>query len=332
MSVSERLNRLLLMVPFLARESGASVHELCREFKISREVLMRDLDTLQMCGIPDYGPYELMDYSIEGDRVRVMMADYFRRPLNLTRQEALALFVSGSALIRSGVFEEEGPLNSALEKIEGLLSCESRGQLDDVVERIDVEVRAYESAMRDIIDKGLKRGKNLDLLYWTYSRDEMTGREVEPLSLIFSRGYWYLLGWCHVCEEERLFRLDRIASVALTDNDVSRRALEPYEVPSLIGEYKPGRKAHSVKLQFAGRQGRRIAEEWPATRVTERADGSVVVELRTRNLDWVANYILKFGAAVKVESPRELERLLDRKARAVLDAYGWTSAEADSWR
>lgn len=319
--VSERLNRLLLMVPFLAGREGASVAELCKEFNITEEVLMQDLDTLQLCGVPDYTPDALMDYVVEGDRVRMLMADYFKRPLNLTGEEALSLFVAGRALIKAGVFQEEGALDSALSKIEMLLSDEKKVELEDLASRIDVEMRAYEGTLREIIDKGLENGMNLQLDYYTYSRDEMTSREVEPLSLICSQGFWYLLAWCHLSDDYRLFRLDRISSVTLTDHPVQERMRQSFDVPRVVGEYSPGRKAHSVKLLFAGRQGRRIVEEWPAAQVTEKADGSVLVELRTRNLAWLATYLLRFGDGVRIEGPRELKKMVEQKAGELLEAY-----------
>ncbi len=319
--VSERLNRMLLMVPFLARREGADVGELCLEFEIDEATLMQDLDTLQMCGVPDYSPADLMEWSLEGGRIRMMFADYFKRPLNLTRQEALSLFVSGSALVRSGVFTPGGALESALGKIEKALSEESREKLDDIIARIEVEMRAYEGNMRDIIDRGLEQGMNLEIDYWSFSRDEMTHREVEPVSLICSRGFWYLMAWCHSSEDFRLFRLDRIASVKLTDHPVSRRARGSFDVPRVVGEYRPGRKAHQVKLRFSDRRGRRITEEWPAARIVERPDGSVLVELRTRNLEWLANYLVRFGEGVKVEGPKELATMVKRNARRILEEY-----------
>jgi len=319
--VSERLNRLLLMVPFLASREGVSVTELCKEFGITEEVLMQDLETLRLCGVPDYTPDALMDYIVEGGRVRMLMADYFNRPLNLTGEEALSLFVAGSALIRSGVFQKEGALDSALSKIEMLLSEEKKVELEDVASRIDVEMRAYEGTLREIIDEGLEKGRNLQLDYYTFSRDEMTHREVEPLSLICSQGFWYLLAWCRSCEDYRLFRLDRISSVKLTDHPVEDRIRESFDVPRAVGEYSPGRKAHNVKLRFAGRRGRRIVEEWPAAQLTEKPDGSVLVELRTRNLAWLATYLLRFGDGVKIEGPKELKKMVEQKASELLEAY-----------
>lgn len=58
-------------------------------------------------------------------------------------------------------------------------------------------------------------------------------------------------------------------------------------------------------------------------KVTEGRGGAITIELRTRNLSWLANYLLKFGDRMRVESPRELNKMVEEKARALLEEYGW---------
>jgi proteasome accessory factor C len=313
--VSQRLNRILLMVPFIVAADGASVDELCLEFGITREELVCDLNTLQMCGVPEYTPADLMDYWIEGDRVFMMLADYFKRPLNLTREEAVSLF-----LVKAGVFEKDGPLGTALDKVGRLLSEREKADIEELTERIDVEMNSYSGRWKDILEEGLQKQQVLVIEYLSFSRDEMTEREVEPLSLVWSRGHWYLLAWCHRASDTRLFRLDRVKSVKLTGKPVAWEARESFNVPELVGEYKPGRKAHQVRLRFAGKEGRRLIEEWPTATFADEG-GSVVVELRTLNLEWLSNYLLRFGDRVEIHAPKELKKMVRAKANELLKEY-----------
>ncbi|HEY5531705.1 MAG TPA: WYL domain-containing protein [Candidatus Anoxymicrobiaceae bacterium] len=319
--VPERLNRILLMVPFIVANDGATVDELCEKFNIDRDELVCDLDTLRMCGVPDYTPADLIDYKIEGDRVFMTMADYFKRPLTMTREEGLTLLVAGHALIRSGVFEADGPLGTALDKIERLLSVKEQIELESVAERIDVEMNAFTGSWMAIIEEGLGKQQRLVIDYYSYSSGEIAKRRVDPLSLLWSRGCWYLLAFCHEAHDTRLFRLDRIRNLKLTGEPVADDA-HKFELPEIIGEYKPGRKAHKVKLRFSGREGRRLVEEWPTARLADAPDGTVEVVLRTRNLVWLSNYLLRFGDRVRIESPAELRKIVEEKARALLKEYG----------
>jgi proteasome accessory factor C len=319
--VARRLNRLLLMVPYVAQEDGASIKELCKKFGISSEELTSDLKLLWMCGLPDYGPADLIDFHIKGDRVYIKMADYFKRPLNLTREEAVALFVAGRALIDAGVFDAGSPLAASLDKIAAVLDGEEASEVEEVSKRVHVEMDSYAESWRRIIEEGLKQGRNLVIEYYSYSTGKLGKREVEPMSLLWSRGHWYLQAWCHDAEDFRLFRLDRIREVSLTDRRVSREVSDELHVPELVGEYRPGRKAHNVKLRFDGTEGRRLQEEWPAAKVTEAESGSLALELRTRNLVWLASYLTRFGDRVRIESPKELRQLVEERASKMLEMY-----------
>jgi proteasome accessory factor C len=204
-----------------------------------------------------------------------------------------------------------------------VLSEEEKEDVENLIERIQVEMIAYRDRWKEIIEEGIQKDKDLRIEYFSFSRDEMSDREVEPLSLLWSKGHWYLYAWCHEAEDTRLFRMDRIKSVCLTDRKAAGGSRRMPAVPDLIGEYKPDKKAHHVKLKFTGGEGRRLVEEWPTAKVTEGRSGAITIELRTRNLSWLANYLLKFGDRMKVESPRELKKMVEEKAEALLQEYGW---------
>jgi len=317
----QRLNRILLMVPMVLEEEGLSIDVLCERLEATRDELLEDLNVLWMCGLPDYTPADLIDFRLEGDRVYLEMADYFKRPLTITRDEALVMFVAGRALLEAKVFKKTGPLGSALKKVESALSRDELGDVENVAERIDLEIDACSGRLWGTIEGGLEKEKNLALEYYSFSRDTVTSREVEPLSLVWSKGHWYLLAWCQTAADYRLFRLDRIKKVRLTSRSPTRKAPEESYMPEVVGEYRPGKKSHTVRLKFFGKEGRRLVEDWPTAEFRENRDGSFTVELRTRNLSWLASYLLRFGDRFRVESPRELAKAVQAKASEILEAY-----------
>jgi hypothetical protein len=80
-----RLERILLLVPFCVRNPGVSISEIARRFGAPEKEILDDLNLLFVCGLPDYTPADLMEVVIEEDTVVIRMADYFARPLRLTR-------------------------------------------------------------------------------------------------------------------------------------------------------------------------------------------------------------------------------------------------------
>ncbi len=96
---ADRMTRLLSLVPYLtARPEGVGVAEAARDFGVTERQLRSDLELLWMCGLPGYGPGDLIDLAFEGDRVRVTFTAGMVRPLRLTTDEAVALVVALRAL------------------------------------------------------------------------------------------------------------------------------------------------------------------------------------------------------------------------------------------
>src|SRR5947199_10787777 len=93
MSSTERMPRLLALVPYLLARPGIRIDDAARDFGVSAKQLRRDLELLWMCGLPGYGPGDLIDLSFEGDAVTVTFDAGMNRPLRLTGGEATALLV-----------------------------------------------------------------------------------------------------------------------------------------------------------------------------------------------------------------------------------------------
>ena len=67
------------------------------------------------------------------------------------------------------------------------------------------------------IQHALERARQVHLEYLSASSGELTSRTVDPWTLIATVGHWYLIGWDHLRDDERMFRTDRIKSVEVLD-------------------------------------------------------------------------------------------------------------------
>src|SRR4030095_14766024 len=128
---SERLRRLLTVVPYLVRNQGTRVAEAADLFGMSEPELLADLDLLFVSGLPPYGPGDLIDVDIQDGRIWIGMADYFARPLRLTRSEALAIYLRGTVLGGAAGLEAGTALSSALAKLADALGPETLGGLPE---------------------------------------------------------------------------------------------------------------------------------------------------------------------------------------------------------
>ena len=241
---TDRMTRLLALVPYLtARPEGVRVAEVARDFGVTERQLRSDLELLWMCGLPGYGPGDLIDLSFEGERVRVTFTAGMVRPLRLTTDEAVALVVALRTLLELPGLVERDAVSRALAKV-----SQTAGHAVDRVTPVAVSVDAREEALA-VVREGLERKRALHLRYWTAGRDETTDRDVDPIRLVTADGQAYLEAWCRRAEGVRMFHLGRVQEVRVLDEP----SAPPAGVPSRDlsqGLFQPGELDTVVTLQL----------------------------------------------------------------------------------
>ncbi|HEU4895733.1 MAG TPA: hypothetical protein VFT85_07835, partial [Acidimicrobiia bacterium] len=110
-----RLSRILALIPYVLDREAADVSEIMERFGYTEEQLTRDLNTIFVCGLPGYGPGDLMEAYIDEDEVVIDAADFFSKAPRLTPFEALGLLASGMTVVGSG--EGSPALESAVRKL-----------------------------------------------------------------------------------------------------------------------------------------------------------------------------------------------------------------------
>ena len=116
-TASDRLKRLLALLPWVAAHEGPTVEQVCDRFALSTEDLLSDVALVSMVGIPPYSPGDLFDIVVEGGRVWVHLQPSFDRALRLTPEEALGLVAAGASLLAVPGADPNGPLARGIAKV-----------------------------------------------------------------------------------------------------------------------------------------------------------------------------------------------------------------------
>ncbi|HTW19163.1 MAG TPA: WYL domain-containing protein [Mycobacteriales bacterium] len=313
---TDHLPRLLALVPWLLAHPGTPVSDVAREFGVSEEQLRADLNLLWMCGLPGYGPGDLIDVTWKGDRVTLSNADEIARPLRLTAEEGLALVAALRIVSEEPGIVERTAIDRALAKLEAAAGAAAGTATERVVSApsSDSDARVVATATG-----ALARGKRLKMLYWVPARDEATDREVDPLRLFTTDGRAYLAGWCYLVDDLRTFRLDRVLEISVLDTAVDvtdetrRRALG-------AGLLTPAADDRLVTFSLDP-SVRWFADYYPCEAVTERGDGGLIVRLRVTDDAWVRRLALGLAGRGRVIDPPELADEVRDVAIATLSAY-----------
>ncbi|RKS67910.1 proteasome accessory factor C [Motilibacter peucedani] len=315
---SDRLARLLALVPYLLARPGARVTEVAAAFGIDEERLVDDLQLLFVCGLPGHMPDDLIEASFEGGVIHVGNADAIARPLRLGADEALALLVGLRALATVPDLLPGELGRDALDRTTAKLEA-AAGDAASAARGVEVADAPGDPAALPLVREALAEGRRLHLRYWSAGRDEVTERDVDPMRLLVVEGRPYLEGWCRRVDDVRLFRLDRVERAEVLDVAAEVPATaQPRELDA--GLWQPGESDVTVTLELEP-GGRWVSEYYPCERVEELGEGRLRVELRTPQTGWVARLALRLAGAGRVVAPPELVAEVHASAAEALASY-----------
>jgi proteasome accessory factor C len=315
-NASDRLARMLSLVPYITRRPGVSIGELAREFAVSREQISADLDLLMVCGLPGYYPDDLIDVVLDDDGGTVSIAfdAGIERPVRLTADEAQALLVALRALAETPGLVETGAVHSALGKLEQL--DRQAAESTDAVRVVPADPAPALGTVREALDSSRK----LWMQYYTASRDTVTERTVDPLRILVTDGHAYLEAYCHLARAIRHFRIDRIDRVRVLDEPAQGSLWVDSDIPDRI--FHPDPAVPPVELSLTG-GARWVAEYYPVETVAPLPEpqAGVRVTLHAGNDDWLARLVLSLGGEAVVTNRPQVTELVARRAEQALAAY-----------
>jgi predicted DNA-binding transcriptional regulator YafY len=311
-----RTDRLVAMVLFLQGRRVVRAEELAEHFEISVRTVYRDVSALSEAGVPVAGEAGV-GYSL--------VPGYHLPPVMFTTEEAMALFIGGEMVKQFADRSLATPMDSALLKIRSVLPRERQDDLDRLARSTAIVGSSRLPTGLDQrtllpIQQALVWRRVLRLIYRAHNRAEDTQREVEPLGVTFSSGAWYLVAWCRLRADFRHFRLDRVRGL-----EVRAERFEPHADFSLREHLEQTMGFHDtlpVRAWFAADAIDRARRETYSGFEQERPGrGGYEVEFLTFSYEWLARWILSFGAAAEALAPARLRELVQTEAEAVTRRY-----------
>lgn len=306
---AERLKRLLAVIPWVASHQGSTLEDIAHRFGIPVNELERDLELVPYCGLPPYTPDRLIDLTIIGGEVSVRFAEYFDRPLRLTSTEAIAVLTAGRALLAVPGSDADGPLARAVEKL-----GQSMGSEGSIA--VDVGQATFLSPLRE----AAARQRRLEIDYYSFGRDAMTTRRIDPTSVFFVFGQWYIEGYCHLAQGVRTFRLDRVSDVRSTG--------ERFESYVRQGDGESGfdapfhaRPEHSRVTMDIPENARWVIDTYPVEAAESLNGGGWRVTLAVSEQAWLERLMLRLGPEVELIEPASLHETRSRAAKRILSRY-----------
>jgi len=176
----------------------------------------------------------------------------------------------------------------------------------------------------DKVRKAIELNKRLYIKYHSFNSNVVTERKFDPYIIEIYDGCYHLIGYCHLRNEVRDFRISRIIELQLID--------EFFERPrNFYQNYKKGRfgklagqEQIKLLLKFTGKAARYVKEyeSRKADFLVEERDGGLLFEKNTTMTPEIVKWVLSFGSDVLILEPESLREQVIQEARKMVERYG----------
>ena len=307
----------------ISSKYGKSVSDLAGNLECHPRTVYRDLDALQAAGFPLYNE------RVNGtSRWAVLDSAKQQVPIPFDLSELMALYFGRDALnvLKDTMFHDS--LESLFQKIKTTLPPASKKYLDRIEKSLKVGQQPYKpyGKFKKIIAEvngAVLNRKVIEIVYHTMSRNKVTRRNVSPYKIWYSNGSFYLIGHCHLKEELRIFAVDRVKMLTVTDETFA--VPDDFDIDAFMqGSFgafhgKPVR----VRIHFTADAAGYVKEKiWHASqKIEELDDGSIIFEAEVAGTNEIKLWVMRWGARACVLEPENLREEIQSEAAGMLVMY-----------
>ncbi|MCB0212395.1 MAG: YafY family transcriptional regulator [Anaerolineae bacterium] len=311
--------RLITLIMLLQRQPNQSASQLSKELNVSVRTVQRYINMLDEMGIPIYaehGPYG--GYAL--------VRGYKMPPLMFTPDEAVALYLGASVIETVWGSLYRASARGAMAKLDNVLPDEQRQEAiwarrSLVVSGLHQIDPGLAAPRLEKLYEALHERHRTRLLYRGRNQPDPIQREFDPYLLVYYWGWQYCLGYCHLRQDIRIFRVDRILEITLLNQTFE--VPTDFDMDTYLADQPFFQEHATVRLAFAP-DAALVARDnqayWDS--FEEQPDGSIVVTLTAPNLDRAASIILAHVSMAEILEPKELRDVVLERARAIVKRYG----------
>lgn len=198
-----RIDRLFGILILLQSKKHVTAETIASRFEISVRTVYRDVKALTEQGIP---------LSFEPNKGYFIVQGYFLPPVSFNTDEASALLMMERFIEGFADKSIKQHYHSALDKVKNVLKSNQKEMLENLnanirlqlPKRLNSDVEYLSLLQNAIADKII-----VHIKYKNY-KEEISERRLEPIGLIFYAFSWHLIGYCHLRNSYRDFKVNNI--------------------------------------------------------------------------------------------------------------------------
>ena len=319
--------RRIVEIDKLIREGNCPVKSrLAIKFGVDERTIYRDFENMrEIWKAP-------IDFNRKTKTYYYTEPTYFLPAVLLNEREIFSLLLSGMLMSQYRNTPYEEVLRSAFDKLEEFLpQDEFHIEISRFQESCSFDlgfVRKIDVGLFDKLIHAITDRKQIEIYYYTISRDTKKWRTVDPYYMRNYRGEWYLIAYCHNSKDIRNFSPVRIEDCRVTDVEFSvREGFSPEDYwKRAFGLYR-GKVMQNVVVKIDEYQSRWIREldlemGNKVVKVVNNDDGSMIVTFKVEHTGEIRRWILQYGHHMEVLEPESFREEIKGEILKMREMYG----------
>jgi predicted DNA-binding transcriptional regulator YafY len=308
-----RIDRITAILIQLQSKRIVKAQDIAERFDISLRTVYRDIRTLEVAGVPLVGEVGI-GYSI--------MDGYRLPPVMFTKEEATAFLTAEKLIEKLSDASTVESYKSAMYKIKAVLRSTEKDYLENIDDHIEVIGNVYlpedknpsnplQSILKSVSEKNI-----LTIEYFANHSQEKTKRNVEPVGIFYLGTYWHLIAFCHLRNDYRDFRTDRIATISATNQSFKK------EHPSLktyLKQISKEKELVTVIMQVDKEIMKHFGDQKFYNGFVSQKELKTKLEMTflTSSIEGFSRWYMMFGDRAEIISPDSLKERIKQLATVI---------------
>lgn len=307
-----KVDRLISIIMVLLEQKKISAKSLAEMFEVSLRTIYRDIETINMAGIPIV--------SIPGVNGGFHILEKYKVDKKVFTASEIVTLLKGLESVSSILSREE--ISNTLAKVQSLIPAERADEIELKSSQIIIDLQPWKGNPRlqpylDIIKGALRKQQLLSFQYFD-RQGQMSIRTIEPYRLMLKANSWYIQSFCLEKQDFRLFKLTRMANLELLDI-----AFSPRELPEIISEFTDAmsRRQMTIKIRLHKSIRDKVMDYCGNEKITPDQEDQYIAFLPFIDDEDGYNLLLSFGDKCECLEPPKVRAEMIRRIHKLTKLY-----------
>jgi len=306
-----KVDRLVSIIMILLEKERIGAQELADMFEVSPRTIYRDIDAINMAGIPVRGAAGV------GGGFEIMQK--YKLDKNVFSTADLSAILMGLSSLSNMIRGNE--LVNALAKVKSFIPADRAKDIEVKANQICIDLSPWMGNRNlqpylEIIKTALQKSRLLTFEYIAHHGNK-TARTAEPYQLVLKSNHWYLQGYCYKRNAFRLFKLSRMSNLQIQEEVFAPR---DYEKPQL--EFDGILKTMQTKIKIRVHKSimDRVLDYCAYEDFSPDGEEHFIVDFPFIENEYCYDILLSFGDQCECLEPH-IRKEMKRKARDIAALY-----------